>query len=391
MVTNLKGKTAIVGVGETDIVPKKLYNSYWHMSVEAAKKAVADAGLTAKDIDGLIFVRSTRTQFLDFPSVFLEHIGLQPSWTDSVVVGGMPANSTVYKAALAVEAGLAKYVLIVRGDNMISRLKRNGMVENIAEGVIEPQWELPFGMFPPAWFGFIAHRHMHNYGTTSEQLAAVAVAERKHASLHPNAQMRQPITIQDVLNSKMIADPIHLLDMALVSDGGGAMVVTSAERAKDCKKPPVYLLGFSEVCGRLGTVAICDSLDDIESHRLAAERAFQMAEVTPADIDVAFPYDASTIVVITALETMGFCKKGEGGAFVEGGRIEPGGQLPVNTHGGLLSYAHYTMTQSSTIEAVRQLRGECGERQAKGAKLAVVQHEGGSPIAANCVLILGRN
>ena len=390
MVTDMKGRAAIVGVGETDIEPGVLYNSFWHMSVEAVQKAVADAGLTKDDIDGLIYVRSMGAGLLDFPSILLEHMGFNPCWTTSVVVGSMPANSTVYKAALAVEAGMAKNVLIVRGDNMLSRMKRNGMVENIAGGVIEPQWELPFGMFPPAWMGLIARRHMHLYGTTSEQMAAVAVAQREHASLHYNAQMREPITVQDVLDSKMISDPIHLLDMALVSDGGGAMVVTSAERAKDCKKPPVYLMGFGEVCGRAGSFPICDSLDDIESHRLAAERAYKMAGATPADIDVAFPYDASTIVVITALETQGFCKKGEGGAFVEGGRIALGGELPVNTHGGLLSYRHYTMTQSSTIEAVRQLRGECGERQVKGAELAMVQHEGGSPIAANCVLILGR-
>jgi acetyl-CoA acetyltransferase len=230
---------------------------------------------------------------------------------------------------------------------------------------------------------------MHAYGTTSEQLAAVAVACRKHASLNPAAQMRQPITIDDVLNSKMIAHPLHLLDCSLVSDGGAAIVMTSAERAKNFKNKPVYILGVGEGHSH-EHISQARSLTT-SAAKEAGERAYAMAGLGPKDIDVAELYDCFTPVVVIELEDLGFCPKGEGGRFVEGGRIELGGELPVNTHGGLMSHCHpgHPGSLFSITEAVHQLRSECGPRQVKEAEISLVHGQGGI-MSTHCTMILGK-
>ena len=233
-----------------------------------------------------------------------------------------------------------------------------------------------------------AARHMHEFGTTSEQLAEVAVATRRWAQLNPRALMRDPLTIEDVLASRLISWPLHLLDCCLVTDAGGAVVVTSAERARDCPKRPVYVLG----AGEASTHVMVSQMPDFarwEAARMAGERAFAMAGVTYADVDVAQVYDAFTIVPIMALEALGFCKEGEGGAFVAGQRTAPGGDFPMNTNGGGLSYTHSGMYGMFTlVEAVRQLRGECGPRQVAGARIALCHGLGGM-FSAAATLIAG--
>ena len=228
-------------------------------------------------------------------------------------------------------------------------------------------------------YALIARAHMHAYGTTSEQFAAVAVACRKHASMNPGAQKRAPITIADVLNSRMIADPLHLLDCSLVSDGGAAIVMTAPARAKDFRNRPVYFLGAGEAHPD-SSILQARSLTEsgaVESGR----QAYAAARVRPGDIDLAMVYDAFTSMALIYLEDLGFCAKGDGGRFVEGGNIELGGSLPViNTHGGLLSYCHAGLANSiffHITEAVRQLRGECGPRQVAGARLALIHGQGG--------------
>jgi acetyl-CoA acetyltransferase len=239
------------------------------------------------------------------------------------------------------------------------------------------QFETPYGdLSPISGYAMAAMRHMYEYGTTSEQLAEVAVSTRRWAALNPRALMREPIAVEDVLQSPMISSPLHRLDCCVMTDGGGAVVVTSAERARDLRKPPVYVLGsgFSATHHTITQMENLTTSGAVESGR----RAFRMAGVTPDDIDVVEIYDSFTISVVMALEDLGFCKKGEGGAFVEGGRLGPGGELPTDTSGGGLSYTHPgAFGLFLIIEAVRQLRGEGGPRQVPDAKLALVHGIGG--------------
>ena len=251
------------------------------------------------------------------------------------------------------------------------------------------QFEAPFGLAgPPTGYALAAARHMHEYGTTSEQLAEVAVATRKWAALNPRALMRDPITVDDVLASRLISWPLHLLDCCLVTDAGGAVVLTSAERARSLRRKPVYVLG----AGEASTHVLVSQMPDFarwDAARLAGERAFTMAGVPHADIDVAMFYDAFTIVPIMGLEALGFCGPGEGGPFVAGQRTAPGGTFPMNTNGGGLSYTHTGMYgMFMLIEAVRQLRGECGVRQVPDCTVALCHGLGGM-FSAAATLIAG--
>ncbi|RYG87214.1 MAG: thiolase family protein, partial [Alphaproteobacteria bacterium] len=251
------------------------------------------------------------------------------------------------------------------------------------------QYERPFGPLIPAMYALAANRHMHEYGTTPEQLAEVAVTMRRHAGLNPNAQARDPITIDDVLNSKMIATPLHMLDCSLVSDGGGALVVSRADAARDMRRRPVELLGAGE--GHLNEhIHQAPSLTTTGA-RISGARAFDMAGLTPREMDFAMLYDCFTITALLQLEDLGFCKAGEGGPFVANGGIGLGGRLPVNTHGGLLSHGHPGRPGGifHIIEAVRQLRGECGDRQVEAASLGLV-HGNGGILSTHSTLILGR-
>jgi acetyl-CoA acetyltransferase len=247
---------------------------------------------------------------------------------------------------------------------------------------------MPYGIGgPPSVYSMCAMRHMHQYGTTSEQLAEIAVATRKWAQLNPKAMMRDPLTIDDVLSSRWVAYPFHIYDCCLVTDAGGAVVVVAADRAREMKKKPVWVLGSGEASTHTGILGMPDITQT--PARYSGKAAFEMAGVTHKDIDVVEVYDSFTYTALVTLEELGFCEKGEGGPFVSNQRTAPGGDFPMNTNGGGLSYTHPGMYgMFILIEAVRQLRGECGERQVKDAKLALVNGTGGM-LSATGTLILG--
>jgi acetyl-CoA acetyltransferase len=286
-----------------------------------------------------------------------------------------------------VATGQAKTVLCVAGQNQLTNVSRDATVAQLASvGWAHPEYEAPYGPLIPTLYALVAQRHMHEYGTTSEQMAEVAVAIRGHAALNPLAHKREPITVADVLNSKMITTPLHMLDCAIVSDGAAAFVVTNR---KDLRRKPVKVLGqgYGFTHAYIGEHDHIATTGAVQSGR----EAFAMAGVKPADIDIAELYDCFTITVIAELEDLGFCPKGEGGRFVEGGRIRLGGELPVTTHGGLLSAVHPGLAGGMfhVVEAVRQLRGEAGARQVPGAEL-VLAHGNGGIIGIHCTLILGQ-
>jgi acetyl-CoA acetyltransferase len=367
-----KRTVAIVGVAESELGPGVGLTVLQHQAL-AAKRALDDAGLSRADVDAVMAV-----DFLGLPSLQIaEYLGIKPRFTDTTVTGGSAFETLVEHAALGIAAGLCDVVLITYGSTLWSDRRR--VVEG---GGIDPrmpaaQFETPYGdLSPISGYAMAAMRHMYEYGTTSEQLAEVAVSTRRWAALNPRALMREPIAVEDVLQSPMISSPLHRLDCCVMTDGGGAVVVTSAERARDLRKPPVYVLGsgFSATHHTITQMENLTTSGAVESGR----RAFRMAGVTPDDIDVVEIYDSFTISVVMALEDLGFCKKGEGGAFVEGGRLGPGGELPTDTSGGGLSYTHPgAFGLFLIIEAVRQLRGEGGPRQVPDAKLALVHGIGG--------------
>lgn len=376
-------RIVIAGVAESDCGHDVGLTILQHQAL-AARRALDDAGLRISDVDAVMAV-----DFLGLPSLQIaEYLGVKPRFTDTTVTGGSAFENLVEHAALAIDAGLCEVVLITYGSTLWSDRRRV-----IDGGGIDPrmpaaQFETPYGdLSPIGAYALAAARHCHEFGTTSEQLAEVAVSTRRWASLNPRALMRDPITVDDVLESTMIASPLHRLDCCVMTDGGGAVVVTSAERARDFRKSPVYVLGsaFSSTHLSISQMENLTLSGAVESGR----RAFATAGVSPADIDVVEIYDSFTISVVLALEDLGFCPKGEGGRFVCGGRLAPGGALPTNTSGGGLSYTHPgAFGIFLIIEAVRQLRGECGERQAADAELALVHGIGGW-LSGHATLILG--
>lgn len=382
----MKRKAAIIGVGETavGIVPG---STAIGLSIEAIRLALDDAGLTLDDIDGL-YTAVSRVDSQTGSAMLSEHLGIYPSFALSMPVGGMQLTATIYQAAAMVEAGIANTILCVCADNLLSGMTRSGAVDHYAD-TGHPDFETPMGAMIPSLYALAAQRHMYEYGTTSEQLAAVAVQFRENAGRHPKAQKREPITIEDVLNSRMIASPFHLLDCSLISDGGCAFIVTSAERARDARKPPIWLLGAGE--GRAHqNISQSPSLAHFAA-REGSQRAYAMAGLSPDDIDVALLYDPFTISPILSLEALGFCPRGEGGRFVADGNIAPNGKIPVNPHGGLLSYAHPGRPGGVLllVEAIHQLRREADARQIAGAETAIVQANAGIT-SGEVTLILGR-
>ena len=379
-------QAAIVGIGESRIgkVPDR---SALQLQADAAGAALADAGLKMSDIDGLL-TTPVRVEHWNMPcGVVAHHLGIRPAYLATVDLAGASGAAMIHQAALAIASGQCSTVLCVAGQNLLSHGSRAKAVKSMAEGgSAHPQFEVPYGPLIPSLYALVAQRHMHEYGTTPEQLAEVAVTIRRHAGLNPNAHKREPITVDDVLKSRMITSPLHVLDCALVSDGAAAAIVTSAARARDLKRKPVHLLGqgYGLRHSHIGDTELTTT-GAVDSGR----DAFRTAGLTPADVDVAQIYDCFTITVIVELEDLGFCKKGEGGRFVEGGRIALGGELPVTTHGGLLSCCHPGLGGGffHVLEAVRQLRGEAGERQVKDAKVSLV-HGNGGVISIHCTLLL---
>lgn len=380
---SLTDKYLIVGIGESE-VGKLPHMTSLGCSLEACKRAIEDAGLGKNDIDGIISQQPYTDPVFMYTFLISESLGIYPKFCTDLNRGGATPISMIQHAIMALETGDCNYVLCVYGENQRSgfRSKTHGQIRWGIE-----DFEYPYGIFMPApLYALGARRHMHEYGTKSEQFGAIAVACRKHASLNPKAQVRQPITIEDHQNSPMFCDPFHTLDICLLSDGGGAVIVTSAERAKDLKQRPIYISGIGQ-----GTttfhINVTPSLTTFEGTKVSSERAFTMAGMDLKDIDFAEIYDCFTYTVLVTLEDYGFCKKGEGGAFVEGGRIELGGELPINTHGGLLAHAHIDGI-NHIIEAVEQLRGGCGDRQVKDAQIGLVTGHGGHFFNSHSTLIL---
>jgi acetyl-CoA acetyltransferase len=374
-----RGGAAIVGAAESDLGEVGPGFTPLDLIGQATDRALADTGLNKEDVDGLFGASA----YYSMATVSAgEYLGIRPRYSDATNMGGSSFVSHLLHAAAALEAGLCEVALVIYAST-----QRSG---GGFRGVSDPPnpYETPYGpRYPVSMYALAASRHMHEYGTTREQLAEVAVAAREWAKLNPKAFMRDDLTVEDVLASRMISSPLSLLDCCLVTDGGGALIVTSAERAKDLRKPPVYLLGAGEAhwhrnISQMPDLTVTAAVD-------SGRRAYEMAGVGPEDVDVAMLYDAFTITPILFLEDLGFCEKGEGGAFVEGGRTAPGGELPVNTNGGGLSYNHPGMYGLLLlIEAVRQLRGECGGRQVDGARVALA-HGNGGVLSSQVTAVLG--
>ena len=383
----LRGRVAIVGAADTQ-VGKVPHLSATQLCIDAALGALADAGIDKSSVDGLVTCNSMAEPHMYHAEAMAEYLQIFPSYCVSAGAGGATTFAVVHQAAMAIANGVCDTVLISMADSLRTGLTREqAMIMQSSSG--HPQFETPYGCTVPGYYALIARAYMDAYGVTPEQLAAVAVTARYHASLHPGAQMREPITITDVLNSRMIADPLRLLDCSLVSDGGAAIVLTSAERAKYLPHPPVYLLGAGEGHGH---EHISQALSLTSSFaRQSGERAYAMAGLAPRDIHFAELYDCFTPVVLLELEDLGFCAPGEAGAFVADGNTRIDGSLPMNTHGGLLSHCHPGNPGSmfALTEATLQLRHGAGARQVKGANTALVHAQGGI-LSSHCTLILGR-
>jgi len=387
----LQGQSCIVGIGNTPYRrgSEGPVDTPLRIELEACEAAIADAGLRPRDIDGILPFYG-----LSIAEVLAVNLGVEDlKYQATSHVGGAGPGASLANAAMAVNAGLASHVLIPGGWYGFSgRRVRQIVVQDpnsMSGGVNARDFYFPFGLTAPVqWFSFIARWHMNEFGTQPEHLGAVAIAQRKHAQLNPNALMNgKPLSMDDYLASPMISDPYRLFDCSLEADGGAAFVVTSLERARDLRQKPVKLLGVTQ--GQPYPADDIVTRADVFQLGLtsAAPRAFEMAGITPQDVDFAEIYDPFSFQVIQQLEEMGFCERGQGGAFVEGGRIELGGELPVNTHGGLLSEAH-VLGMNHFIEAVRQLRGEAGERQVEHAEVGIVT--GFGDFGDGAIAVLGR-
>ncbi|AVJ30888.1 MULTISPECIES: thiolase [Achromobacter] len=381
---SLRGQVAIAGVGHAGLGEA---HGFTEMEVlaQAAARAVADAGLTMRDIDGLATCSSSATMW-SMPVA--EYLGLKPRYIEATMLGGSSFVSHLLPSVMALVSGQCNAVLVCYGSTQKTAVF--GRKEGVkARTLLDPQpFEYPYSPLSPVTsYALAAARHMHQYGTTREQLAEVAVAARAWARLNPEAAMRDPLSIADVLASRPVSDPLTVRDCCLVSDGGGAYVMVRADRARQLKQPPVYVLGSATAVWNRQI----SSMEDLTVTAAAesGKRALAMAGLTVADVDVAELYDAFTINTLLFLEDLGFCKKGEGGAFVQGGAIAPGGRLPVNTNGGGLSCVHPGMYGIFlVIEAVRQLRAQAGERQVQGADIALVHGNGGT-LSSQSTAILG--
>lgn len=368
MKEDLRGKACIVGVAESDLGAVGEGVTPLDLQAQAMARALDEAGLKKSDVDGLF----SASVYYQMASVEVaEYLGIQPRYTDSTTVGGCSFIVHLHHAATALQTGACDVALILYASTQ--RSGGSGFTTNANHS----PYELPYGpRMPISMYAMSAARHMHQYGTTREQIAEVAVQTRAWAQMNPKAFMRDPLTAEEVINARMISEPFTLFDCCVVTDGGGAVIVTRPDRAKDLKQQPVYLLGAGEAhwhrhIHQMPDLTVTAGVD-------SGKRAFEMAGLTPNDVDVCELYDAFTIFPIMHLEDLGFCEKGEGGPFISGGRIGPGGDCPVNTNGGGMSYCHPGMYGIFTlIEATRQLRGQSEDRQIDGAQVALAHGVGG--------------
>lgn len=374
----------ISGVAETPL-GKVLDQSEFSMVALAAREALDEAGLVLRDVDAIF------TNYMgEEGSVQLgEYLGLQPRYAESSDMGGASFEFFVHHAMLALAAGHCDVALIAYASRQRSRRNRKRATDRL-DGSLAAQFEAPYGIhFPIGHYALSASRHMHQYGTTPEHLAEIAVAARAWAGLNPKAWIREPLTIAEAMASPLLADPLRKIDCCLVTDGGGAVVLTRADRARDARKRPVRVIGAGESHVQWH-VSQCPDLT-VTPGRASGRAAFGMAGITAADVDVFEPYDNFTHAVLLYLEDLGFCAKGEAGDFVSDGRLRPGGSLPSMTSGGGLSYCHPgALGILLLIEAVRQLRGEAGARQVPGAEVAVAHGTGGLAFSTASTVVMAR-
>ena len=374
-----KGSVAVVGAAESDLGQVAAHTSPADLMAQATRRALDDCGLKLSDIDGIFCATS---QIRLSPLALAEYLGLKPTYFDGTIIGGSSFMTHVAHAQAALEAGLCEVALITYGSTQrtVSRAAASGREYNYYETPYQP-------FLPASAYALAASRHMHEFGTTREQLAEVAVAARKWALMNPVAWEKEPLTIDQVLKARMVSYPLTVRDCCLVTDGGGAIILTSAARAKTLKQKPVYVLGVGEAIGH-ATISNMPNLT-VTAAAESGPKAFKMAGIKPSDVDMLSLYDAFTITPILFLEDLGFCPKGEGGRFVSGGAIAPGGKLAVNTSGGGLSYNHPGMYGLLVlIEAVRQVRGECGQRQVKDCEIALA-HGNGGVLSSQCTVLFG--
>ena len=367
MAASLNGRAAVVGIGETAYL-RGSDKSALALQLEASLSAIEDAGLEPKDIDGILPYASGAAVAEDF----ITNFGLEDvTFSATTPMGGASCVAAIQAAAVAVATGLCRNVLLPIGRRGYSDSRVASRVAAMPQFHVVSEFETPSGTIAPAQlYAPMARRHMELYGTTADQFAEVAVTMRRHAMLNDNAIMQKPMSVEDHHASRMICDPYRLFDCCLESDGGAAVVISGADRAADTRRP-VPIMGVAE--GHPDSPSVITQRPEITRLGLAkaAPRAFGMAGVRPEDIDVAEVYDCFTWTVICQLEDLGFCPKGEGGAFVEGGRIGLDGALPVNTHGGLLSQAHI-VGMNHVCELVKQMRGEAGRAQVANAEIGLV-------------------
>jgi len=376
---SLRAGAAIVGVAESDLGEVGPGFTPLDLIGQATSRALDDAGLEKVDVDGLF----SASAYYHMPTLSVgEYLGIRPRYSDATNMGGSSFVSHLFHAASAINAGFCEVALIAYGSTQRSASGR------LVSGSEALPYEAPYKpRYPVSAYALAASRHMHEYGTTREQLAEVAVAAREWAKLNPKAFMRDHLSVEDVIDSRMVSSPLSILDCCLVTDGGGAALVTSAERARYLAKAPAYLLGAGEAHWHRNISQMPDLTTSAAAE--SGPRAYEMARLGPEDMDVVMLYDAFTINTVLFLEDLGFCEKGEGGPFVSGDRISPGGELAVNTNGGGLSYNHPGMYGLLLlIEAVRQLRGECGECQVADTNLALV-HGNGGVLSSQVTAILG--
>ncbi|OOG42989.1 thiolase [Polaromonas sp. A23] len=381
---HLRGSAAIAGVATFGCGEAPGFTNM-ELLARAAHAAVADAGLKMSDIDGLCTASASATMW-SMPVV--EYLGINPRYIDATMIGGSSFIAHLLPAMYALQSGQCNAVLVCYGS--AQRTAAFGRKEIVASRkFLDPQpYEYPYEpMSPLSAYALAASRHMHQFGTTRRDLAEVAVAARAWARLNPEAFMRGPLSIEDVLSARMVSDPLSVRDCCLVTDGGGAYVLVRADRARDLPKKPVYVLGNATAVWNRQVSSMHDLTVTAASQ--SGREAYAMAGLSAKDVGVAQLYDAFTINTLLFLEDLGFCAKGESGAFVQNGGIGPGGHLPVNTNGGGLSCVHPGMYGIfALIEAVRQLRGECGDRQVAGAETAIAHGNGGT-LSSQSTALLG--
>jgi acetyl-CoA acetyltransferase len=383
-----KNKIVIAGVGETEQgkIPDR---SSFHFLSQASKLAIEDAGIKKTEVDGLVTAFSLVEHTFMHCTTFADYFGMKPKFFSSVAIGGATAVWMAAEAAMAIAAGQAEVILCVRGDNTLSGISSSGMLALIRE-MCHGEFEFPYGLTTPGGYALVAQRYLHDFGATREQLASVAVTMRKHAALKENAMSKDPLTIEDVMDSRVIAEPLTKYDCSLISDGGAAFIVTTEDKAKELgiENGLAYLLGMGQGYSHQYMTTL-ENLDQIyNAINLSGQKAFQTAGLGVNDVDLAYLYDCFTITVLLELEGLGFVPKGEGGSFALEGRMEIGKDLPVNTHGGLLSQAHLG-AMHHVVEATLQLRGDAGPRQVENPEVAIV-HGNGGIVSAHSTILLGK-